>query len=326
MILLFPALVVVPLVIAVSPTVFAAQPPSTLRQDVEVLQAGQMRIDKVKEGLYVVRGPFVPCATRGCRPNGPDDGLIHEPGDVAVRVTPEGLILVDDKYPENLVDVLAQVRSVSSLPVRYLLNSHHHADHVSGNANLRALGIDVIGHRNIRENFLKLKQPGEPNIVFADEAAVFLGGVEVRMLHYGRGHTDGDTILYFPDLKTIHMGDLVIDGMPVIDYRAGGSAIEFVKTIDRLLEIDFDTAIPGHGHVMTRAEVQAYRVRFETMNERLRDLIRRGLKKDQLQTLDQARIQLKLAELGWDNSVSTTAFMTSIGQYYDEMAAASRQR
>jgi cyclase len=319
-VMLFPALLTFPLAI------FAAQPSSTLRQEVEVLQAGQMRIDKVKDGLYVVRGPFVPCTTRGCRPNGPDDGLIHEPGDVAVRVTPEGLILVDDKYPENLVDVLTQVRSVSTLPVRYLLNSHHHADHVSGNANLRALGIDVIAHRNIRENFLKLQQPGEPNIVFADEGAVFLGGVEVRMLHYGRGHTNGDTILYFPDLKTVHMGDLVIDGMPVIDYGGGGSALEFVKTIDRLLEIDFDTAIPGHGHVMTKAEVQAYRVRFDTMNQRMRELIRRGLKKDQLQTLAQARIQLKLADLGWDNSVSTTAFMSSVGQYYDEMAAATGNR
>src|SRR5262245_17443184 len=75
-----------------------------LRQTVEVLKQGPTRIDKVKENLYVIRGPFVPCGTRGCRPNGPDDGLIHEPGDVAVRVTPEGAVLVDDKYPENLSD------------------------------------------------------------------------------------------------------------------------------------------------------------------------------------------------------------------------------
>ena len=150
----------------------AAQPTLPLRQDVEVLKAGQMRVEKVKEGLFVIRGPFVPCTTRGCRPNGPDDGLIHEPGDVAVRVTPEGLILIDDKYPDNILEVLSQVRSVSSLPIRYLLNTHHHGDHVSGNANLRALGIDIIAHRNIRENFLKLKQPGEPNIVFADEGGL----------------------------------------------------------------------------------------------------------------------------------------------------------
>lgn len=300
----------------------AAQPVAPLRQAVEVLQAGQMRVDKVKEGLFVVRGPFVPCATRGCRPNGPDDGLIHEPGDVAIRVTPEGLILIDDKYPENILEVLSQVRSVSSLPVRYLLNTHHHADHVSGNANLRALGVDIIGHRNIRENFLRIKQPGEPNIVFADESAVYLGGVEVKLIHFGNGHTNGDTVVYFPDLKAVHMGDLVIDGMPVIDYAGGGSAIDFVKTIDKLLELDFDIAIPGHGRVMTKPEVQAYRARFQEMNNRMRALAKKHFPRDQLLTLEQARVQLKLADLGWENSVSTTAFMTSIGLYYDEMAAA----
>jgi cyclase len=297
-------------------------PSLPLRQDVEVLAAGPTRVERVKDGLYVIRGPFVPCGTRGCRPGGADDGLIHEPGDVAARVTPEGVILVDDKYPENLTDVLAALRSVTTQPIRYLLNSHHHGDHVSGNVNLAALGIDIIAHRRIRENFLRLKQPGAPNIVFEDQGGVFLGGVEVRMHHLGRGHTNGDTVIHFPDLRAIHMGDLVIDGMPVIDYAGGGSALAFVKTIDNLLALDFDTAIPGHGKVMTRPEVQAYRNRFETMNQRMRELIKKGVPKDQLKTLAQVRAQLRLAELGWDNSVSTTASLGSFSQYYDELAAA----
>jgi glyoxylase-like metal-dependent hydrolase (beta-lactamase superfamily II) len=294
-----------------------------LKQNLEILARGPMRIDKVKDGLYVIRGPFLPCGTRGCTPNGSDDGLIHEPGDVAVRVTPEGLIVVDDKYPENVADVLAQARSISSQPVRYLLNTHHHGDHVSGNANVRReLGIDIIAHRNIRENFLRIKQPGEPNITFADQAAVHLGGVEVQLLHLGRGHTNGDTVIYFPDLKTVHMGDLVIDGMPVIDYAGGGSAIEFISTIDNLLTIDFDTAIPGHGRVMSREEVRAYRVRFDTLNQRMRELTRRKVPRSDIATLAGARAQLKLADLGWDNSVSTTAWLRSAGLHYDEMAAA----
>ena len=157
-------------VIAAAAATFTQQLP--LRQNVEVLTAGPLRVEKVKDGLFVVRGPFVPCSTRGCRPNGSDDGLIHEPGDVAVRVTPEGLIVVDDKYPENVAGVIEQVKTISPLPVKYLLNSHHHGDHVSGNANMRmALGIDIIGHRNIRANFLRIRQPGEPNITFSDQAA-----------------------------------------------------------------------------------------------------------------------------------------------------------
>jgi|SRR5688572_11490130 len=293
-----------------------------LKQDLEILAEGPMRADRVKDGLYVIRGPFLPCM-RGCPPGQIGDGLIHESGDVALRVTPAGLIVVDDKFPDQAADVLAQVKKVSPLPVRYVLNSHHHGDHVSGNAYVRgALGVDVIGHRNIRENFLRLKQPGEPTITFDDRTAIFLGGVEVRLLWLGRGHTNGDTVIYFPDLKTVHVGDLIIDGMPVIDYPGGGSAIEFLTTIDNLLKVDFDAVIPGHGKVMTKDDVRAYRVRFQTMNDRLRALIRSGVTKEQLATLDQARARLRLADLGWDDSVSTTTWFGGMSRYYDEMAAA----
>jgi len=292
-----------------------------LRQNVEVLKEGPMRADKVKDGLYVIRGPFLPCMT-GCRPGQTGDGLIHESGDVAVRVTSEGLIVIDDKFASQAADVFAKVKTVSPLPVKYILNTHHHGDHASGNAYARdTLGVSIIAHRNIRENFRRIKQAGEPNITFANEAAVHLGGVDVQLRWFGRGHTNGDTVIYFPDLRTIHAGDLVIDAMPVIDYPGGGSAIEFISTIDRLLTLDFDTMIPGHGKLMTKDEVRAYRVRFQTMNERMREVIRKGVTKDQLKTLDQARAQLKLSELGWDNSVSTTTWFNSFSQYYDEIAA-----
>src|ERR1051325_11631522 len=256
-----------------------------LKQNVEILKEGPIRADRVKDGLYVIRGPFLPCMT-GCRPGQTGDGLIHESGDVAVRVTSEGLIVVDDKFANQAADVFAQVKTVSPLPVKYVLNTHHHGDHAAGNAYVRdTLGVNIIAHKNIRENFLRIKQAGEPNITFANEAAVHLGGVEVQLRWFGRGHTNGDTVIYFPDLKTIHGGDLVIDAMPVIDYPGGGSAIEFISTIDKMLTLDFDTYIPGHGRIMTKAEVRAYRTRFQTMNDRMRALIKKGVKKDQMKTL-----------------------------------------
>ena len=306
------------LVIALSAGVLAQQFP--LKQHVEILKQGPMRADKVKEGLYVIRGPFLPCMT-GCRPGQTGDGLIHESGDVAVRVTPEGLIVVDDKFASQAADVFARVKTVSPLPVKYVLNTHHHADHASGNAYVRDMpGVSLLAHENIRANFLRINQPGEPTLTFANEAAVHLGGAEVRLFWFGRGHTNGDTVIYFPDLKTIHAGDLIIDAMPVIDYAGGGSALEFISTIDKLLTLDFDTMIPGHGKIMTKDEARAYRVRFQTMNDRMRALIRKGVTKDQLKTLEQARAQLHLADLGWDNSVSTTTWFASFPQYYDELA------
>ena len=293
----------------------AASAQSALKQVSEVLEPGPMRIDRVKEGLYLIRGPFLPCAPNGCRPNGPDDGLYHEAGDVALRVTPQGLILIDDKFVNHVPNILELVRTVSALPIRYVLNTHHHGDHASGNAPLRAMGLDVVGHENIRSNFLRIKQPGEPNIAFADTASVYSGGVEVQLLHLGAGHTSGDTVIYFPDLKTVHTGDLIVDGVPVIDYAGGGSAVEFVKTIGALLELDFDTAIPGHGRLMTKQEVADYKARFEEMNRRMRNLARSGVPKSE------ARAKLYLDDLGWDHTVSTTTWETNLERYYDEMAA-----
>ena len=297
--------------LAASPLV--AQP--ELKHAPELLQPGPMRIDVVKDGLYLIRGPFLPCTPNGCRPNGPDDGLYHEPGDVALRVTSQGLILVDDKFANHVPNILELVRTVSDLPIRYVLNTHHHGDHASGNAPLRALGINVVGHENIRSNFLRIKQPGEPNIAFADKASVFSGGVEVQLLHLGRGHTSGDTVVYFPDLKTVHAGDLIVDGMPVIDYAGGGSAVEFVKTIGALLEVDFDTLIPGHGRLMTKQEVADYKARFEEMNRRMRNLARSGVPKSEV------RAKLYLEDLGWNHTVSTTTWETNLERHYDEMAA-----
>ena len=286
-----------------------------LRMRTERLVEGPMRIDKVKEGLYVVRGPFLPCAPRGCTPGVTDDGLIHEAGDVAVRVTSEGVMLVDNKFPEHVADVLALVRTVTSLPIVYVLNSHHHGDHASGNVRIREMGINVVAHRNVRDNFTRIKQAGPPNITFADEASVYLGNAEARLHYFGRGHTNGDTVIEFPDLKTVHVGDLIIDAMPVIDYASGGSATEFVATIEKLLALDFDTMIPGHGRTMTKDEARAYLLRFRAMNDRARTLIRSGVSKEQF------RARLGLDDFGWERSVSTVAFLPNIGRYYDEIAA-----
>jgi len=291
----------------------AAQP--ALKHVPEVLEEGPMRIDRVKDGLYLIRGPFLPCTPNGCRPNGPDDGLYHEAGDVALRVTSRGLILVDDKFANHVPNILELVRTVSDLPIQYVLNTHHHGDHASGNAVLRAMGIDIVGQENVRANFLRIQQPGEPNIVFADKASVFSGGVEVQLLHLGRGHTSGDTVIYFPDLQTVHAGDLIVDGMPVIDYAGGGSALAFVETIGALLELDFDTLIPGHGRLMTKQDVADYKARFEEMNRRMRNLARSGVPKSEV------RAKLYLADLGWDHTVSTTTWETNLERYYDELAA-----
>jgi len=274
-----------------------------------------MRVEKVKDNLYLLRGPFHRCAPNGCGGGYGDDGFLHEAGDIAVRVTSEGMIVVDDKYQENVAEVLEQLKRLSPQPVRYLLNTHHHTDHAGGDA-VFIKTTPIVAHRNVRENFLRNKQPGAPGVTFTDQASVFVGGVEARAYYFGRAHTNGDAVIYFPDLKVIHTGDLITEGMPVMDYPNGASAVEWVKVLDAVLTLDFDTVIPGHGKLLTKERIRSDRDKLVQMNARMAALAKANV------PIDQVFERLKLADLGWDKTVSTVAFKGGLKGYYEEMKTA----
>ena len=210
-----------------------------------------------------------------------------EGGNVAVYVTGEGVVLVDDMYERNYAAVVAQVRSVTSQPIRYVLNTHQHDDHAGGNVGALADGIEVIAHRNVRANMVRLKQPGMPGVTFSDEASVTLGGKEVRAQYFGRGHTDGDAVIYFPAEKVIHTGDLFLARQPgarglslFVDAMNGGSLVEWVPVMDKILALDFTAVIPGHGAIADRAGVEAWRTDLIGMRDRLRTMLRDGRSTD----------------------------------------------
>jgi cyclase len=158
---------------------------------------------------------------------------------------------------------VAQVKSVTSQPVKYILSTHYHADHSGGNAKFLPTA-EIISTANARTNIVNHTQQSNPppvvapaRVTFTEETAVFLGGKEVRARYFGRGHTNGDAIVYFPALRTIHTGDLMAGTTPLIDYPGGGSVVEWVKTLDAAMKLDFDTVIPGHGAVTTKAGLPA---------------------------------------------------------------------
>lgn len=215
-----------------------------------------LTIQKVANDLYVIIG------------NG---------GNVAVYVTPQGVILVDDKFEQDHDEIMSKVRSVTDQPVKYILNTHQHGDHTGGNAKMLAANAEIIIQKNARANMAADNMPGVPRISFTEEEEVFLGGREVIAHHFGRGHTNGDAAIYFPDLRVVHTGDLCVIGTaPFIDYSAGGSAREWPSTVDKILEWDFDTVIPGHGPVARRADLIAFRNNFESMRDRVSGMLREG--------------------------------------------------
>jgi cyclase len=131
-----------------------------------------------------------------------------------------------------------------------------------------------------------------PTVAFSEATAVFLGGREVRALHFGRGHTDGDAVIHFPAERIIHTGDLFLARRPgttglslYFDYEAGGSANEWVTVMDRILALDFDRVIPGHGAVSTRDDVVGWRDDLVEMRDRIRGMLREGATRDEVATV-----------------------------------------
>lgn len=213
-------------------------------------------------------------------------------GNVAIYVTDEGAIVVDDKFDRHHEEILANVKKVTDKPVRYVLNTHHHGDHSGGNAKLLAAGADILLHKNARANMVKGKMPGTPRIAFADEALVSLGGKDVIARHLGRGHTDGDAVILFPARRVLHTGDLMANATPLIDYANGGSLAEYTRTFDAILKLDFDTVIPGHGPVQTKADLQKYRDNLAKLVSAARDQVRQGKSKDEI-------FKYMAANFGW---------------------------
>jgi cyclase len=138
-------------------------------------------------------------------------------------------------------------------------------------------------------------QPGLPRITFGDETAVFLGGKEVRARYCGKGHTNGDAVIYFPAHRVLHTGDLFVNGAPLIDYANGGSGVAWTATLDEALKLDFDRVIPGHGPIMKRADLIAWKTSFEKVKDQITKLKAQG--KD----VKEAAAQLKIDGLpGWN--------------------------
>jgi cyclase len=239
-------------------------------------QAPQLTIHKIQDDFYWIEG----------------DG-----GNVAVYVTGDGVIMVDDKYEQDYDQILANVKSVTNQPIKYILSTHHHADHSGGNTKF-ASTVEIISTVNAHNNIVNKTQSNAPDgmvparVTFTQEEDLFLGGKQVRAIYAGRGHTNGDAVIYFPALRTLHTGDLMAGTTPLIDYPGGGSLAQWPATLDEAMKLDFDTVIPGHGQVTNKAGLKTYRDNVEKEITRVRGLIREGKSQD-----DVAKVMT--AEYGW---------------------------
>ena len=240
-----------------------------------------------------------------------------------IRVTNQGLIVVDTKNPpnpptaadsENFNRLMEEIKSVTNQPVKYVINTHHHPDHVGNNQKFIDAGAQVVALDALKSWMEKDPRtsaiPGRPTQTFAKDYTLKLADAEVRLYSFGRGHTGDDTMVYFPDLKIVMVSDQITDATPIVDFANGGSAVEWTKILDGVLSLDFEQAIPGRGEPKSKADVQAYRMKFDTVVKRAADAIKAGATKEQLAS------QVKTDDLGW---MFQPAFYASL---YDELSKA----
>jgi cyclase len=227
---------------------------------------------KVKDDLYVIHNDIVP-------------------GNSTALITNEGVLLVDDKFDVDHNGIMEQLKKVTDQPIKYVVNTHHHGDHSGGNAKMQDMNAVVVATEEARQNMVDGKQPGLPSIAIQHHAHIYLGGKNVELYHFGRAHTNGDMVVYFPADRTLAAGDMFTfgDATPqLIDYAGGGSGKEWPKTLDSALQLDFDAVVPGHGLVTTKQEMAKFRDSTLKLRNRVHEMLVQKKTRDDVSKMLQA--------------------------------------
>jgi cyclase len=253
-------------------------------------------------------------------------------GNSTVRVADSGVILVDTKnlgdQPYN--DLVAQIKTVTDKPVKFVVVTHVHQDHSGNIGRFVKAGATVITHQGLKQNLetggadgkgytSAAGKPDPPNETYnGKEKKISLDKARVEVYHFGNAHTGGDSVVYFPDLRVVSLGDEFVAQPPNADYPNGGSVLEWPKVLGEVLKLDFDTAIPGHGNdPLTKADVQAFQKKFDLIAKKAVELRKKGVAKEMIR----AQIQTELPEIApW--MMTGVVNDMRLDAFYNELSAA----
>lgn len=248
-------------------------------------------------------------------------------GNIAASVGEDGIVIVDDQFAPLAEKIQAALKGITDKPVRFIINTHYHADHTGGNEPFSNAGSTVIAQDNVRKrleaggtagNGGSIKMENKPAskatlpvITFEKEVTVHLNGEDIRALHFPAGHTDGDAIIFFPKNNVVHLGDdFVRYGFPFIDVASGGSVQGMISALEKaltLLPADVKV-IPGHGALSNLDDVRA----FVKMLKETSAVVQKEI--DRHQTLEQMKQAKILAP--WDkfsgSFVNSDAFIETL--------------
>ena len=228
-------------------------------------------------------------------------------GNIGASIGEDGIVVVDDQYAPLADRIQAALKGVTDKPVRFIINTHYHGDHTGGNAYFQKQA-PIIAQDNVRKrlesggiagNGGSVRMENKPDakealpiITFDHDVTVHLNGEDIRALYFPAGHTDGDSIIFFPKSNVVHMGDdFVTYGFPFIDVDSGGSINGMIDGVEKVIsQVPPDVKIiPGHGPISSVDDVRKYL----DMLKATRDVVAKALQ--QGQTLDQMK-QAKLLD------------------------------
>jgi cyclase len=260
-------------------------------------QEEKLNIQLLKTGLFLITG-------------GGANSLL--------RLSPYGEILVDGKRAQNYAALKSQVRTISrftDMPVRAVILTNHHEDRSGTNAKFLAAGAQIIAQENVAKSLATYQTFSEkiapPTITYANDYMLRLGGVEVKLMHFGNAYSGGDTVVYFPNLKVVAVGDLFTPDMPDPDFSGGGSLVEWGPVLAQILKLDFDMVVPSTGPMITRDDLVAFKTKIEILVSRTRSLVNKGVPKEQLLA------QLNPEDFGWQFKFSPD----DLDRFYAELSS-----